>query len=83
MDELIPTQRASQELAEAVFADPDLRARFEVMVKETANRDPVPDDFSWLSRDAQPPQEFSRFKALTQKLFKVPKEEADRIHRNH
>ena len=70
-------------MADAVFADPELRERFEMMAKQTATREPVPDDFSWLSRDAQPPQEVSRFKGLTQKLLGVPKKEADEVHRGH
>jgi hypothetical protein len=43
-----PSQKASGELAEAVFSDPDLRERLEMMAKETATREPVPDDFAWL-----------------------------------
>ena len=77
------TQRASQEMAEAVFADSELTEEFKVMAKETETRDPVPDDFSWLSQDARPAEEFSRFKALTQELFRVPREEATKIHRGH
>lgn len=42
------TQKASAELADAVFADPDLRQQFEIMAKEAAAREPVPDDFAWL-----------------------------------
>jgi hypothetical protein len=53
MDELTPTQRASRVLAEAVFANPELRERFEMMANETATREPIPDDFTWLSRDDQ------------------------------
>jgi hypothetical protein len=52
MAEATPTQTASRELAEAVFAIPELRERFETMAKETLTRESVPDDFSWLSQDA-------------------------------
>lgn len=55
MDEPTPAQEASRDLAEAVFANPELRERFRMMVKETATREPIPDDFAWLS-----PQESSR-----------------------
>jgi hypothetical protein len=41
-------------MAEAVFADPELRAHFELVAKETAGRLPVPDDFSWLDPKADP-----------------------------
>lgn len=51
MDDPTPAQEASAELAEAVFGNPDLLARFELMIKETAAREPKPDDFSkWLPR---------------------------------
>ena len=50
--ELTSTQRASREMAEAVFSNPDLRARFELMAEESANREPIPDDFAWLSEEA-------------------------------
>jgi hypothetical protein len=72
MTDETPTQRASRELAEAAFSDPELRQRFELMTKETANREPVPDDFAWLPQHVEQ-SEFSRFKALTQKLLQVPK----------
>ena len=49
MSDPTQTQHASRELAEAVFADPDLRSRFEVTAEETANRAAVRDDFAWLS----------------------------------
>jgi hypothetical protein len=63
-------------MAEAVFADPELRDRFERMAKDIANREPVRDDFAWLSRDHQSEvSEFSRFRAFAQKLFRVPKTE--------
>ncbi len=39
---------ASRRMAEAVFADPILREKFERMIREMAERDPVPDDFEWL-----------------------------------
>ena len=61
-------------MAEAVFANPDLRAEFELMVKRTSEREPVPDDFAWLARDGD---EFSRFKDLTRKLLTVPKSAID------
>lgn len=48
MREQTPTQAASAAMAKAVFADPDLRARFEIMVKETDAREPVRDDFAWV-----------------------------------
>ena len=71
-------------MADAVFADPELRERFVVMAKESAAREFVPDDFSWLNPAAKPHrQEFSRFKALTQKLLGVPKGEAAEVHRKH
>lgn len=76
MGDPTPTQKASRELAEAVFANPELRERFERMAKETATRTPVPDDFAWLSKDAEP-QEFSRFKTLARKLLAVPKADID------
>ena len=69
------SQLASSEMAEAVFADPELRDRFALMAKETATRTPVRDDFAWLAPDARPVSEFSRFKALTQKLLGVSKNE--------
>lgn len=75
MAEPTPTQQASRELAEAVFANPELAERFRMMAEETATREPVPDDFAWLSRDE--PQEFSRFKALTGKLLRGPKAAVD------
>lgn len=50
MPEPSPTQRASEELARAAFTNAALRAKFDLMVKETANRTPVADDFEWLSR---------------------------------
>lgn len=75
MAEPSPTQKASRELAEAVFANPELHERFEAMAEETATREPVPDDFAWLSRDEPP--EFSRFKALTGRLLRVPKAAVD------
>jgi hypothetical protein len=73
MGEQTPTQKASAEMAASIVADPELRERFQLMAKETATRDPKPDDFAWLSQDAAPSAEFSRFKALTQKLFGVSK----------
>jgi uncharacterized protein (DUF1786 family) len=76
MAEPTPTQEASRKFAEAVFANPELAERFEMMAKETATREPIPDDFSWLSRDAEP-QQFSRFKTLTRKLLDVPKHAID------
>jgi hypothetical protein len=83
MDDMSPTQKASHELVQVVLADPAERVRFELMVRETAKRDPVPDDFVWLSPDARPEPPFSRFKALAQKLLSVPKREADEVHRGH
>jgi hypothetical protein len=53
MDEPTPTQEASREFAEAVFANPELRERFEMMAKETAASEPVPDDFVWLTQPDQ------------------------------
>jgi len=46
-------QRASRELADVVFANPELRARFEMIAKDTATREPVPDDFLWLPAATQ------------------------------
>jgi mannitol-1-phosphate/altronate dehydrogenase len=71
-----PTQQASAQTADAIFADPALRDRFERMAKDTANREPVRDDFAWLSRIQKPESQFSRFRSLAQKLFRVPKSEA-------
>jgi hypothetical protein len=42
--------RESRELAERVFANPELRSRFEAMAQESTTRTPVPDDFAWLSQ---------------------------------
>jgi len=53
MREQTPTQRASAEMAAAVFADPELRERFQLMAKEGEARPFVPDDFAWLSPDAK------------------------------
>lgn len=36
-------------MAEAAFADPVTRERFEEMVRRTEETEPVPDDFSWIS----------------------------------
>lgn len=75
-DDLTPTQDASQRMADAVFADPTLRARFELMAKETANREPVPDDFAWLSPVAEP-DAYSKYEDLAPKLVAVPKSVID------
>jgi hypothetical protein len=48
MPEPTAEQRASADLARAVFSDPGERAKFEAMARETANREPVSDDFAWL-----------------------------------
>ena len=40
-------------MAAAVFADPELRERFQLMAKEGEARPFVPDDFAWLSPDAK------------------------------
>lgn len=81
MDNRTPEQRASRELAEAAFADPETRERFKIMIKDTSARDLTRDDFSWLSSEARPQrQEFSRFRSLTQMLLRVPKDEV-RGHR--
>lgn len=53
MPEQTPSQRASAELAAAAFRNPALRAKFELMIKEMATRDPVRDDFSWLDPAVQ------------------------------
>jgi hypothetical protein len=58
------TQQASHELAQAVFADPALREKFEQMARDTAKREPVPDDFAWLKkpeRDVEPPVSRAKF----------------------
>lgn len=65
-------------MAEAVFADPELRERFEIMAKGSNEREPVRDDFAWLPLEAAPSPEFSRFKSLAQKLFGVSKANAHR-----
>jgi hypothetical protein len=52
MTERTASQQASDEMARAVFADPELRERFQQMAVETAKRVPVPDDFAWLSPEA-------------------------------
>lgn len=51
MPEHTPTQRASAEMERAVFANPELRERFEAMAKDAEASELVPDDFSWLSHD--------------------------------
>ncbi len=64
MAEETPTQKASREMAEAVFADPALREKFEQMARDTEKREPVPDDFAWLikpKRDAEPPVSRAKF----------------------
>lgn len=71
-----PTQEASAELAGAVFDDPELRAHFELMVKDTATREPVRDDFKWLDPKAQQ-DEYKRFEAFTRRLLSVPKSAID------
>jgi len=48
MGDMTPTQRASSELAEAVFADPALREQLLGMVAATENREALRDDFNWL-----------------------------------
>lgn len=48
MRDRTPTQRASRDLAEAVFADPALKERFEAMVEDTNSRELARDDFSWI-----------------------------------
>jgi hypothetical protein len=87
MGEQSPTQRASAEMAEAVFANPDLRHRFKIMAKETATRDPVPDDFAWLSRGAAPSvsptaldkqSSLDHLGELVRRIASVPKGEIDR-----
>lgn len=75
-DELTPTQDASRRMAEAVFEDPALRVRFELMAKEMETREPVPDDFAWLPADVQA-TESSRFRAFARKLLAVPKSAID------
>lgn len=67
------TQRASREFAEAVFADPAVRSRFDRAIENTGNREPVPDDFGWLAPD----DEFAAFETLARKLVAVPKSELD------
>ena len=83
MDKETPTQKKSREMAEAVFADPELRERFVLMAKETSSHEAVPDDFSWLSAQARgeatngPSSEFSRFQSFARKLLAVPKSAID------
>jgi len=77
VDDETSTQRASRKLADALFADPELRGRFEMIAKETVTREPVPDDFGWLSQSTVPSSEFSGFKALTRKLLGAPKPASD------
>lgn len=89
MREPTAEQRASAELARVVFRDPHQRAKFDLMTKETASREPVRDDFTWLSPDARGAgDEFSRFESLTQRLASgsesmpgTPKNRADRADR--
>ena len=50
MAERTPTQETSHQMAEAVFADPALREQFEQMARDTAEREPIPDDFAWLRK---------------------------------
>ena len=60
------TQRESQEFAQAVFADPAVRDDFEQMARDTASREPVPDDFAWLNkaeRDIEPPVARAKFQS--------------------
>lgn len=81
MGEQTPTQKASQQMAEAVFADPELAERFKVMAKETAEREAVADDFAWLSSEVvarDKPSEWERFQSLTRRLLGVPKREIDK-----
>lgn len=54
MSDLTPTQRASGEMWARVMSDPATRAKFERMRGETAGRQPVPDDFGWLSPALSP-----------------------------
>lgn len=53
MNEETPSQEESRMLAEAVFANPELRERFEAMARETSTRQPVADDFDWLSPEVE------------------------------
>ena len=76
MTDLTPTQEASRKMAEAVFGDPDLRAQFELMAKESAERVPVPDDFAWLLQTAES-DKFSGFEDSARKLIRVPKSDKD------
>lgn len=64
MSEPTVEQQASADLARTVFADPELRAKFELMAKDADSRDPVLDDFAWLSKD-----EFSRLELATRRLI--------------
>jgi hypothetical protein len=81
MDNRTPTQLASEEMARAIFADPELRERFEKMAFEATTREPVPDDFTWLANGVEPESEFSRPKASTQQLASESKVEAGEVHR--
>lgn len=69
------TQRASADLARAVFENTAMREQFERMARETGAREPVADDFSWLATDGE--TEHSRFESLTRKLLAVPKAAID------
>jgi hypothetical protein len=70
MSERTPEQQASATWARAVFSDPDLRAKFELMAKETASREPVRDDFAWLDPKAgEVTDEYSRFESLARRLI--------------
>ncbi len=77
MTERTPTQEASARMASAVFSDPELRAHFELLMKDTATREPVRDNFEWLDPKADQRDEYSRFESFTKKLLSVPKAAID------
>jgi hypothetical protein len=80
MPDSIAEQKASQEWAEAAFAKPELRARFEKMVRDTAEREPVRDDFAWLAPQQEASaDEYSHFESLARKLVNVPKSAIDAL----
>lgn len=54
MEDPTAEQEASRQMAERVFADPELAEHFRTAAKRTLHSDPVPDDFGRLD-DLLPP----------------------------
>jgi hypothetical protein len=55
MHKQTPTQNASAEMAAAVWENPELRGRIQLMAKGGEARPFVCDDFAWLAPEAKPP----------------------------